>query len=51
MVEEYMGFEQYDFIQENAAVFEQADTQRLINQVQQTIDVEQQTPVEEDMMG
>jgi hypothetical protein len=50
MVEEYMGFEQYDFIQENVAVFEQAETQKLVNQVQQTLQVEQATPVEEDML-
>lgn len=50
MVEEYMGFEQYDFIQENVAVFEQAETQKLVNQVQQTLQVEQATPIEEDML-
>ena len=50
MVEEYMGFEQYDFIQENVAVFEQAETQKLVNQVQQTLQVEQVTPIEEDML-
>lgn len=51
MVEEYMGFEQYDFIQENVAVFEQAETQKLVNQVQQTLQVEQATPIEEDMLS
>ena len=50
MVEEYMGFEQYDFIQENVAVFEQAETQKLVNQVQQTLQVEKVTPIEEDML-
>lgn len=51
MVEEYMGFEQYDFIRENVRVAEEAETQRLINQNQQTLEVEQATPVEEDMLG
>lgn len=51
MVEEYMGFESFDFIRENAAIFEQAETQRLINQAQQTVDVENATPLEENMIG
>jgi hypothetical protein len=51
MIEEYMGFEQYDFIQDNVAVFEQAETQKLINRTQQTIETENATPVEEQMMA
>ena len=51
MVEEYMGFEQYDFIQENVRIAEEAETQRLINQNQGTLAVEQATPVEENMLG
>ncbi len=51
MVEEYMGFEQYDFIRENVRIAEEAETQRLINQNQQTLEVEQATPIEEDMLG
>ena len=51
MVEEYMGFEQYDFIRDNVRVAEEAETQRLINQNQQTLAVEQATPVEEEMLG
>lgn len=52
MVEEYMGFEQYEFIKDNAAIFEQAETQRLINQVQQSIQAEQAEPgMEEQMMA
>lgn len=51
MVEEYMGFEQYDFIKDNIQIFEQAETQRLINQTQQTLQVEQATPLEEDMLA
>jgi hypothetical protein len=52
MVEEYMGFEQYEFIKDNAAIFEQAETQRLINQVQQSIQAEQEQPgMEEQLMA
>lgn len=51
LIEDYMGFEQFDFMKDNAMIFEQAETQRLINQVQQTLQVEQQTPVEETMLG
>lgn len=51
MVEEYMGFEQYDFIRDNVRIAEEAETQRLINQNQQTLEVEQITPVEENMLG
>src|SRR4030042_857299 len=47
MIEEYMGFEQFDFIKDNVAIFEQAETQRLINQAQQTVETEDATPIEE----
>ena len=50
MVEEYMGFEQFDFIQENVAISEQAETQRLAQQVQQSLAIEQATPLEEDLV-
>ena len=50
MVEDYMGFEQFSFIRENAAIFEQAETQRLINQAQQTVETEDQIPLEESML-
>jgi hypothetical protein len=50
MLEEYMGFEQYDFIQDNAALFEQAETAKLAQQVQQTIAIQQNTPIEESMI-
>ena len=50
MVEEYMGFEQYEFIKDNVAIFEQAETQKLVNQVQQDMQLEQATPIEEGMM-
>jgi hypothetical protein len=50
LVEDFMGFEEYDFINENAAIFEQAETQRLVNQAQQNVMTEDQIPVEEMMM-
>jgi len=51
MVEDVLGFEQWDFIADNAAVFEQAETQRLVQQSQQNMQVEAATPVEEQLMG
>ena len=51
MVEDILGFEQWDFIADNAAIFEQAETQRLVQQVQQDMQVEAATPVEEEMMN
>lgn len=51
MVEDVMGFEQFDFMSDNIAIFEQAETQRLVQQSQQNLDVEAATPVEETMMG
>jgi hypothetical protein len=50
MVEEYLGFEQFDFIQENVAVMEQAETQQLVQQVQQSLEAEAATPLEEDLI-
>lgn len=51
LVEDFMGFDQYDFISDNVAIFEQAETQRLVNQAQQNVMVEDQLPVEEKMLG
>lgn len=50
MVNEYMGFEQYNFIKDNAAVFEGKETQQLLNQAQTTLQNEMATPVEENML-
>lgn len=50
LVEEQMGFEQYQFIKDNVAIFEQQETQRLINQASQTLETEQAVPVEENML-
>jgi len=46
MVEEYMGFEQYQFIKDNVAVFEQAETQQIIEQVKQTMQSQEAVPLE-----
>lgn len=50
MIEEYLGFEKYDFIKDNVAVFEQAETQRIVNQAQTTNEIQQATPLEEDLI-
>jgi hypothetical protein len=50
MVEEYMGFEKYAFIKDNAAIFEQAETQKLVSEVQQSMAVQQNTPIEDDLL-
>lgn len=51
LVEEAMGFEKFQIIKENVAVIEQAETQRLMNQVSRTVEAEDIQPVEESMMG
>jgi hypothetical protein len=51
LVEEQMGFEQYQFIKDNVAISEQAETQRLMNQESQTLQNEQNVPVEEQMLS
>lgn len=45
MVEDILNIERYDLVKENIAIMEQAETQRLVNQVQEDLDVEQATPV------
>jgi hypothetical protein len=50
LVEEQMGFEQYQFIKDNVAITEQAETQRLMNQAGATLENEQAVPVEEQML-
>jgi hypothetical protein len=51
LVEDFMGFEQFDFIGDNVAVFEQAETQKLVAETQSQAAVEQQIPVEEGIQG
>lgn len=50
MVEEYMGFEQYDFIQDNIAIMEQSETQKLMNQAQEELEIQSSTPLEENLI-
>jgi len=45
-LEENMGWANYGIIKDNAMIFEQAETQRLISQVQEDLAVEQQVPTE-----
>lgn len=49
MVEDVMGLSRFELFSDNAAVFEQADTQRLVNQSQEDVEVEASTPVEGDL--
>jgi hypothetical protein len=49
LVEDVLGLERFDLFQDNVAVLEQADTQRLMNQAQEDIEVEDATPTEEDI--
>ena len=44
MVEEYMGFEQYDFIKDNVALFEQAESQKLVNEIQVSLQEQEAQP-------
>jgi hypothetical protein len=50
MLEEYMGFEQYGFVKDNAALFEQAETAKLAQQAQTTMTTQANTPIEESMI-
>jgi hypothetical protein len=45
-LEENLGWMNYKIVKDNAGVFEQAETQRLMNQIQEDMAVEQQVPVE-----
>lgn len=45
-LEDVLGWKSYGIIKDNAAVHEQAETQRLMNTVQEDMAVEQQVPVE-----
>ncbi|MCK9371542.1 hypothetical protein M0R04_16640, partial [Candidatus Dojkabacteria bacterium] len=51
LIEEQMGFEQYQFIRENIAIAEQAETQALINQTQASLQNAEAVPVEEQMLS
>jgi hypothetical protein len=45
-LEENLGWMNYKIVKDNAGVFEQAETQRLMNQIQEDMAVEQQVPVD-----
>ena len=52
MVEEYMGFEKYNFVKDNAAIFEAAEQEKIKMQIQQDLQSQQQAPgMEEQMIG
>lgn len=51
IIEDMMGFSEFEFISDNAMIFEQAETQRLINQAQQQVATEDAIPLEENMIG
>jgi len=50
MVEEYMGFEKYDFIKDNAMLFEGAEQEKLKMQIQQDLQAQSQQPSMEEQM-
>lgn len=51
LIEDVMGFEKYEFIKDNVMVFEQAETQKLINEQQQGIEAEASVPVQEELLS
>lgn len=51
LVEDVLGFEQYDFIQDNVAIFESSETQQLAQEAQNQGMVNQMTPVEQGIQG
>jgi hypothetical protein len=51
LIEDFMGFEQYEFIGDNVAIFEQQETQALMQEAQMQNDVASQIPAEEGMIG
>lgn len=48
MIEDVLQLERFSVVNDNAALFEQADSQRLAQQLQEDVAVEQATPLEED---
>lgn len=49
LIEDVLGLERFGLIKDNIAIFEQGETQRLMNQVQEDIEVEQVTAMEENL--
>jgi hypothetical protein len=50
MVEEYMGFEKFDFIKDNAMLFEGAEQEKLKMQIQQDLQSQAMAPGMEEAM-
>ena len=46
LVEDILNIEKYGLVKENVAVFEQAETQRLVNQAQESVTLEDSTDIE-----
>lgn len=46
MVEDVLGLRRFDLFKDNVSIFEQAETQRLVNQLQEDLAVEQQVATE-----
>jgi hypothetical protein len=46
-LDENLGWSNYGLFRDHAMIFEQAQTQRLINQQQEDLQTEQQLPVEQ----
>ena len=51
LIEDFMGFEKFGFISDNAAVFEQQETAALMQGAQMQNEVAGQIPVEEGLIG
>lgn len=50
LVEEYLGVERFNLIKQNVAVFEQAQTQKLMNTAANDVETHNMTPVEENLV-
>ena len=50
MVEEYMGFEDYEFIKDNAALFEQGEQAQIQQQIQSSVQAQQMQPGMQEQM-
>jgi uncharacterized protein YqgC (DUF456 family) len=50
MVEEYMGFDRYGFIKDNAAIFEMAEQEKIKMQIQQDLQGQQEAPSMDEQM-
>lgn len=48
LIEDVLGLRRFDLFKDNAQLFEQAETQRLLNTVAENVEVEAQTPIEDE---